>query len=71
MNTSGSNERERSVLACFESDTLISTPVSVSSHSPTSQDFKISPIHEQEGVLEEHIDYSDDKITGSYHNKPI
>ena len=66
LDVSGSNESERSVLASFGSDASSSTPISVSSHSLTPQDFQISPTLEQEGMLEEVTDCSDNKIAGSY-----
>ena len=43
LDVRGSNESERSVLASFGSDASSSTPISVSSHSPTPQGFQISP----------------------------
>ena len=66
LDVRGSNESERSVLASFGSDASSSTPIFVSSHSPTPQGFQISPTLKQEGKLEEVADYSDNNIAGSY-----
>ena len=66
LDVRGSNESERSVLASFGSDASSSTPISVSSHSPTPQGFQISPTFKQEGKLEEFADNSDNNIAGSY-----
>lgn len=67
LDASGSNGSDRSVWGSFGSDAPSSTPISVRSHSPTSQDFQTSAILEQEeGTLEEDTGYSNNEIAGSY-----
>lgn len=67
LDGSGSNGSGRSVWVTTESDAPSSTSISVSSHSLVPQGFQISPILEQEeGMLEEDTDCSDNKIAGSY-----
>lgn len=56
LDASESNGSERSVLDGFGIDASSSTPISVSSHSPTPQNFQISPILEEERILKEDSD---------------